>query len=212
MGLSRRGNRPESPIWPGFVDAMTSLLMVLMFVLTVFVLVQSVLRETITTQGDELESLTAQVASLADALGLEKKRAEGLQTEVGRLGSELTAAEAEGRGAIGPDRHAARPALGAGRANWRRRRPGSPALKAQVASLLSERDAARGQAGALTAEVDKLKTEQARLMTQEEPTEPRPCQGAGRDRCGHGGRAAGSGTDRCAEPYDRGDEGQGGGA
>ncbi len=42
MGLSRRGSRIESPIWPGFVDAMTSLLMVLMFVLTVFVLVQSV--------------------------------------------------------------------------------------------------------------------------------------------------------------------------
>jgi hypothetical protein len=33
MALSRRSSRSESPIWPGFVDAMTSLLMVLMFVL-----------------------------------------------------------------------------------------------------------------------------------------------------------------------------------
>ena len=70
MAVSRRSSRSESPIWPGFVDAMTSLLMVLMFVLTVFVLVQSVLRETITTQGNELDALAMQVAGLADALGL----------------------------------------------------------------------------------------------------------------------------------------------
>ena len=78
MALSRRSSRSESPIWPGFVDAMTSLLMVLMFVLTVFVLVQSVLRETITTQGTELDALAVQVAGLADALGLERNRADAL--------------------------------------------------------------------------------------------------------------------------------------
>ena len=167
MGLSRRGNRPESPIWPGFVDAMTSLLMVLMFVLTVFVLVQSVLRETITTQGDELESLTAQVASLADALGLEKKRAEGLQTEVGRLGSELTAAEAEGQ-AQSALIATLRGQLSAREGELAQATARITSFESQVASLLSERDAARGQAGALTAEVDKLKTEQARLMTQED--------------------------------------------
>ena len=63
MGLSRR--RDNSNIWPGFVDAVTTLLMVLMFVLTIFTVMQSVLRETITTQGTELQSLTAQVAELA---------------------------------------------------------------------------------------------------------------------------------------------------
>jgi chemotaxis protein MotB len=77
MGLSRR--RDSSMIWPGFVDAVTTLLMVMMFVLTIFTVMQSVLRETITTQSGELSELNQQVAQLADALGLEWQKAEGLQ-------------------------------------------------------------------------------------------------------------------------------------
>ncbi len=80
MGLSRR--RDASMIWPGFVDAVTTLLMVMMFVLTIFTVMQAVLRDTITTQGAELGELNAQVAQLADALGLERKRAEGLQADL----------------------------------------------------------------------------------------------------------------------------------
>ena len=94
MGLSRR--RDSSMIWPGFVDAVTTLLMVLMFVLTIFTVMQSVLRETITTQGSELDELTAQVAGLAAALGLERDRSAALTTEVGALTVSLTSAEAEG--------------------------------------------------------------------------------------------------------------------
>lgn len=79
MGLSRRGSsRGEAPIWPGFVDAMTSLLMVLIFVLTIFMIVQFVLRETITTQDTQLSQLNDQISGLADALGLEKKKAKEL--------------------------------------------------------------------------------------------------------------------------------------
>ena len=63
MGLSRR--RDSSMIWPGFVDAVTTLLMVMMFVLTIFTVMQSVLRETITAQSTELDELNSQVAQLA---------------------------------------------------------------------------------------------------------------------------------------------------
>lgn len=88
MGLTRR--RDSSMIWPGFVDAVTTLLMVMMFVLTIFTVMQSVLRDTITSQGAELTELNAQVAQLADALGLERARAEGLQASLsaaeGRIG------------------------------------------------------------------------------------------------------------------------------
>ena len=75
------GRREDPPIWSGFVDALTTLLLVLMFVLTIFTVVQSVLRDTIDTQGSELDALAAQVEGLADALGLERQRADGLQTE-----------------------------------------------------------------------------------------------------------------------------------
>ena len=77
-------------IWPGFVDAMTALLLVLMFVLTIFMIVQFTLRETITTQDTQLHYLSAQVASLAEALGLEEQKSQGLEGEVDRLGGELT--------------------------------------------------------------------------------------------------------------------------
>jgi chemotaxis protein MotB len=56
MALSRT-RRESNLIWPGFVDAVTTLLMVLMFVLTIFTLMQSVLRDQITTQGNELTAL-----------------------------------------------------------------------------------------------------------------------------------------------------------
>ncbi len=95
MGLSRR-RREEPNIWAGFVDAVTTLLMVLMFVLTILTVAQSVLRDTITSQSNELSELNAQVAQLAEALGLEKTKAEGLQTQVGTLSASLAAAKAEG--------------------------------------------------------------------------------------------------------------------
>jgi chemotaxis protein MotB len=82
MALARRGSgqRFSANIWPGFVDAMTALLLVLMFVLTIFMVVQSVLRETITTQDAELSSLSAQISGLADALSLERAKVGELQT------------------------------------------------------------------------------------------------------------------------------------
>jgi chemotaxis protein MotB len=165
MGLSRR--RDSSNIWPGFVDAVTTLLMVLMFVLTIFTVMQSVLRETITAQSGELQSLTAQVAQLADALGLERSRAEGLQAEVGTLTASLATARAEGaRQADQIEGLTAQLASAQGALGEAQGRIAS--FEAQVASLLAERDAARGQVGTLTASVEELKAAQSRLMTEKE--------------------------------------------
>ena len=77
MPLSRRGSaRFSSQIWPGFVDAMTAMILVLFFVLSIFMIVQFVLRDTITGQSQQLDELSVQVANLADALGLERSRAD----------------------------------------------------------------------------------------------------------------------------------------
>ncbi|RCW81365.1 peptidoglycan -binding protein [Paracoccus lutimaris] len=83
MGLSRGGgNRFSATIWPGFVDAMTALLMVMMFVLTIFLLVQSVLRDQITTQDSELDQLGAEIAELSDALSSSQARATSLDRDL----------------------------------------------------------------------------------------------------------------------------------
>lgn len=95
MGLSRGGggNRFSAAIWPGFVDAMTALLMVMMFVLTIFLLVQSVLRDQITTQDSELDQLGQQLAQLRDALSSSQSRAEGLDRDLGATRGQLTQAQ-----------------------------------------------------------------------------------------------------------------------
>ena len=96
MALSRRtGQRFQASIWPGFVDAMTGLLLVLMFVLTIFMIVQFVLRETISGQENELNSLQDEIALIAEALGLEKKQTEKLGLELSALTGNLANTESE---------------------------------------------------------------------------------------------------------------------
>jgi chemotaxis protein MotB len=167
MGLSRRGSRSEAPIWPGFVDALTTLLLVLMFVLTIFMVVQTVLRDTITSQDSELDSLASQVASLADALGLERNRASELQNEVGRLGASLTEAQTRG------EEQASLIASLSGQLTARQNELTAAAARitsfeSQVASLLAQRDAAQGQVTTLTAAVQDLKDTETRLITEKE--------------------------------------------
>ena len=139
MGLSRRGgNRFSASIWPGFVDAMSALLLVLMFVLSIFMIVQSVLREQITTQDHELEGLTQQVASLTDALGLSRGRVTALEGQVTGLNADLDALRATSRqqeaaiAALGRD-------LAARNADLQDARTRITSFEAQVAALIAER-------------------------------------------------------------------------
>jgi len=95
MARSRRsGSRSETNIWAGFVDAMTALLLVIMFVLSIFMIIQNVMRETITGQDVELSDLSAQVAGLAQALGLEQRRGTDLSNQLGQLDSKLSDSDA----------------------------------------------------------------------------------------------------------------------
>ena len=70
--LRRSGSRFTTNIWPGFVDAMTALLLVLMFVLSIFMIIQSVFREKISGQETELSRLENEVINLIADLSLQK--------------------------------------------------------------------------------------------------------------------------------------------
>ena len=75
MALIRRsGARFSANIWPGFVDAMTAILLVLMFVLSIFMIVQSILRDTISGQNSELAFLNLQLNEMRNNLGIEKSK------------------------------------------------------------------------------------------------------------------------------------------
>lgn len=147
--MARARRRDSSIIWPGFVDAVTTLLMVLMFVLTIFTVMQSILRDQITTQDTELDELALQVAGLADALGLERTRAAGLEADIAALRTSLANAEAEG------DRQATLIAtlttdLAAREADLADASSRITGFEAQVAALLLARDTALGEVAALT--------------------------------------------------------------
>ena len=83
MALSRRsGRRFEANIWPGFVDAMTALLLVLIFIISIFMIVQFMLSERIETQNSELGKLSESLNILALQLGLEQQRGTNLEADL----------------------------------------------------------------------------------------------------------------------------------
>ncbi|UWQ75904.1 peptidoglycan -binding protein [Leisingera sp. M658] len=168
MALSRRtGQRFQASIWPGFVDAMTGLLLVLMFVLTIFMVVQFVLRETITGQESQLDELSAEVSALASALGLEERENNQLNARLGALTSTLNTAEQDldqARSLITSltadrDRQAGELAAAASRIT---------SFEAQVAALIASRDAARTRVADLSAERADLEAARAELLSEQE--------------------------------------------
>jgi chemotaxis protein MotB len=75
MALARRSSTrgAESFIWPGFVDALATLLMVIIFVLMVFFLIQINLTFRVSGQDQTLSQLRAELAELGDLLNLERQ-------------------------------------------------------------------------------------------------------------------------------------------
>ena len=93
MPLSRRrGASEELNPWPGYVDALSTLLMVIIFVLLVFVLAQAFLSVALTGRDRALDRLNRQVAELTDMLSLERGRSGELQLSVASLNRDLQAA------------------------------------------------------------------------------------------------------------------------
>lgn len=133
---SRRGNRFGQLIWPGFVDVMTALILVLFFVLSIFMIVQFVLRDTITGKDRQLDELSLQVANLADALGLARSEADTQAALVATLSDARAAAEAD-----------------------------AADFEAQVAALLARNSDLQGSLGAAEAARDAAAAESAERLT-----------------------------------------------
>ena len=166
MGLSRR-RREQPNIWAGFVDAVTTLLMVMMFVLTILTVAQSVLRDTINTQSSELSELNDQVAQLADALGLEKTKAAGLSDQVNTLNARLDAAKSKG------DAQSALIATLSGQLTAKEGELAAAqgkivSFETQVAGLLAQSAGQKDQIGALTASLEQLQSAQAKVISEKE--------------------------------------------
>ncbi|MFN3227189.1 MAG: peptidoglycan -binding protein [Hyphomicrobiales bacterium] len=96
MALSRSRRRSGAvDYWPGFVDAMATLLLVIIFLLSIFMLAQFFLSQEITGRDTVLNRLNAQIAELTELLALERATGQELQSRLATLTASLESAREE---------------------------------------------------------------------------------------------------------------------
>jgi chemotaxis protein MotB len=132
----RRRGRGGLDAWPGYVDALSTLLMVIIFVLMVFILAQGFLSSALSTRDRALERLNRQMAELGEMLALERGTTEELRASLARAQAEI--------GAAGAARDTALAQLSL--------------LREERDRLGTERDAARGERERLAARIADLET------------------------------------------------------
>ena len=129
MPAATRRQRTTFDIWPGFVDAISALLIIFIFLLMVFTLAQFFLSETLSGRNEALARLNRQVIELTEMLSLEQSANADLRTDLSQVAAELQSSIAA------RDR-----------------------ISSQLAELLPERDALTVMLAQRTAERDKLDT------------------------------------------------------
>jgi chemotaxis protein MotB len=95
MALARARRDSGMNYWPGFVDALSTLILGVVFLLTVFVVVQFYLTQEVTGKDTALSRLNAQIAQLTELLSLEKTGKVSLEEQIASLRSSLAGAESE---------------------------------------------------------------------------------------------------------------------
>jgi chemotaxis protein MotB len=167
MPLGRsRTRRPSIDIWPGFVDALAQLLMVIIFILLVFTAGQFLLSDALTGRDKALKELQQQLSELSDLLALERVANADLRASTASLSTELKAAQAERDalktqlGGLGGRTEEAEKALAA-------EQQISQAARAQVEQLSASIAALREQLAQIAAALDlseaKAKDQQAQI-------------------------------------------------
>ena len=137
--LSRGGSRRSINIWPGFVDGLATLLLVVIFVLMVFMVAQFFLSAALSGRDEALERLNREVNELAELLALERAANADLRINVAQLSSELQSSLRERESLseqinlLVQERDRAEQELSAAQAD-------RTSLAAQIAALIEERD------------------------------------------------------------------------
>ena len=139
LGRTRTGYRAVN-YWPGFVDALSTLLLVFIFLLSVFMLTQYFLSQEITGKESVLARLSAQIKQLSEILALERANTGSLEDQIATLRASLKSATAErdrlrGAGGTGADAKALAAELEGERALNERQVSQLALLNQQIAAL-----------------------------------------------------------------------------
>lgn len=171
MALGRRARR-SIDIWPGFVDALATLIMVIVFVLMVFVLAQYFLGQALSGRQKALDAMGRELASLAETLAMQKSATAALQAELVASKAERDRIETWAAG------------LGQDVATLMALKDELEAKIAQMDKTLGEKDGAlaserklseeaRAQAALLNRQMEAMKQELARIAAALETSEAR---------------------------------------
>jgi chemotaxis protein MotB len=95
MALARARRESGFNYWPGFVDALSTLVLSIVFLLSVFLVVQFFLSQEVTGKDKALEQLNARIAELNDLLSLEKLGKFNLEDQLAQVRAGLASAETE---------------------------------------------------------------------------------------------------------------------
>ena len=95
MALPRSRRDSGMNYWPGFVDALSTLILSIIFLLTVFMVAQFFLSQEVAGKDTALARLNAQISRLSDLLSLERTGKLSLEEEIAQLHASLSAAEGE---------------------------------------------------------------------------------------------------------------------
>src|SRR5690242_17379910 len=89
ISRGRRGGDRSINVWPGWVDALSSLVMVVIFVLMVFIVAQFYLSNTLSSRDQALTRLNRQLTELGDLLSMERQANADLRVNSAQLSAEL---------------------------------------------------------------------------------------------------------------------------
>ena len=89
MALESRSSQQSSSIWPGYVDVLSALLMVVIFVLLIFTFAQFLLSYIVSDQSNELDTLHVQIKEITELLGLEQEKNQQMNSRLTNLNNQL---------------------------------------------------------------------------------------------------------------------------
>jgi chemotaxis protein MotB len=157
----RRGGATDYT-WPGYVDALTTLLMVLIFLLTLFSVGQFTLSSALNTRDSAIDRLGKQLGDLTSQLSIEKKASQSLQKDLEQLTLQIAQERAQ-RNKLGAD-------LAAERRSSDALKTERDQLSDQLTSMLAERErlaaALRAQSTAQQAQAKESEAKAADLQKE----------------------------------------------
>src|SRR5271166_316230 len=170
MAISPRNSRRSSiDIWPGFVDALAQLLMVIIFILMVFTVGQFYLGAALSGRDQALQKLQQQVDELASLLAVERRSNEELRSGALDLSTQLKSAHAEREQLSGKLRDADA-IVSADKEKIELQRRDLEALKTVRADLEAKVAAVAQQQETAAALRDRSKELEAKLASEQEKT------------------------------------------